>query len=41
MALQASIDALAWSGVSVILLGILATVLLAEVVSARVRRLLA
>ena len=41
MALQASIDALAWSGVSVILLAILATVLLAEVVSGRVRRALA
>jgi phosphonate transport system permease protein len=41
MALQASIDALAWSGVSVILLAILATVLLAEVVSTRVRRALA
>ncbi|MGE0161364.1 MAG: phosphonate ABC transporter, permease protein PhnE [Gemmatimonadales bacterium] len=41
MALQASIDALAWSGVSVILLAILVTVLLAEVVSSRVRRGLA
>jgi len=41
MALQASIDALAWSRVSVILLAILATVLVAEVVSARVRRGLA
>lgn len=41
MALQASIDALAWSRVSVILLGILGTVLLAELVSARVRRGLA
>ena len=41
MALQASIDALAWSGVSVILLAILATVLLAEVVSSRIRRALA
>jgi phosphonate transport system permease protein len=41
MALQASIDALAWSGVNVILLAILATVLLAELVSARVRRALA
>jgi phosphonate transport system permease protein len=40
MALQASIDALAWSGVSVILLAILGTVLLAEVVSNRVRRAL-
>jgi phosphonate transport system permease protein len=40
MALQASIDALAWSRVSVILAGILATVLVAEVVSARVRRAL-
>jgi phosphonate transport system permease protein len=38
VALQASIDALAWSRVSVILLGILATVLLAELVSARLRR---
>ena len=38
VALQASIDALAWSRVSVILLGILATVLVAELVSARVRR---
>jgi phosphonate transport system permease protein len=41
MALQASIDALAWSRVSVILLLILATVLVAEVVSARVRKGLA
>lgn len=41
MALQASIDALAWSGVSVILLAILATVLVAELVSTRVRRALA
>jgi phosphonate transport system permease protein len=41
MALQASIDALAWSRVSVILIGILATVLVAEVVSARVRKGLA
>jgi phosphonate transport system permease protein len=41
MALQASIDALAWSRVSVILLAILATVLVAELVSARVRRGLA
>lgn len=41
MALQSSIDALAWSRVSVILLAILATVLVAEVVSARVRRGLA
>jgi phosphonate transport system permease protein len=40
-ALQASIDSLAWSSVSVILLAILATVLLAELVSARVRRALA
>lgn len=40
-ALQASIDALAWSRVSVILLVILGTVLAAEVVSARVRRGLA
>ncbi|MEQ1857258.1 MAG: ABC transporter permease subunit, partial [Longimicrobiales bacterium] len=38
MALQASIDALAWSRVSVVLLGILATVLVAELASARVRR---
>jgi phosphonate transport system permease protein len=38
MALQASIDALAWSRVSVILLAILLTVVLAEWVSARVRR---
>ena len=38
MALQASIDALAWSRVSVILGVILATVVLAEWVSARVRR---
>jgi phosphonate transport system permease protein len=37
MALQAAIDALAWSRVSVVLIGILGTVLLAEVVSARVR----
>jgi len=41
MALQASIDALAWSRVSVVLLVILVTVLVAEVVSARVRRGLA
>ena len=41
MALQASIDSLAWSSVSVIMLAILATVLLAEVVSTRVRRALA
>ena len=41
MALQSSIDALAWSRVSVILLAILATVLVAELVSARVRRGLA
>lgn len=41
MALQASIDALAWSRVSVILLAILATVLVSELVSARVRRGLA
>ena len=41
MALQASIDALSWSRVSVILLGILATVLVAEVVSAKVRKGLA
>jgi phosphonate transport system permease protein len=38
MALQSSIDALAWSRVSVILVAILATVALAEWVSARVRR---
>lgn len=38
LALQASIDALAWSRVSVVLLVILATVILAEWVSARVRR---
>lgn len=38
MSLQASIDALAWSRVSVILLVILGTVLVAELVSARVRR---
>ncbi len=38
MALQASIDALRWSQVSVILLGILGTVVVAELVSARVRR---
>jgi phosphonate transport system permease protein len=38
MALQASIDALRWSRVSVILLAILATVVFAEVVSARIRR---
>ncbi len=38
MALQSSIDALAWSRVSVILGVILATVILAEWVSARVRR---
>ena len=38
MALQASIDALAWSRVSVVLGVILATVVLAEWVSARVRR---
>jgi phosphonate transport system permease protein len=41
MALQSSIDSLAWSSVSVILLTILGTVLLAEVVSTRVRRTLA
>jgi phosphonate transport system permease protein len=41
MALQASIDALAWSRASVVLLAILATVLVAELVSARVRRGLA
>ena len=35
---RASIDALAWSRVSVVLAGILATVLVAEVVSARLRR---
>jgi phosphonate transport system permease protein len=38
MALQASIDALAWSRVSVILVAILLTVALSEWVSARVRR---
>jgi len=38
MALQASIDALRWSQVSVILLGILGTVVVAELVSARVRQ---
>jgi phosphonate transport system permease protein len=38
MALQSSIDALVWSRVSVILVAILATVALAEWVSARVRR---
>ena len=38
MALQASIDALAWSRVSVVFLAILATVALAEWVSARVRQ---
>ncbi|MEM7417309.1 MAG: phosphonate ABC transporter, permease protein PhnE [Gemmatimonadota bacterium] len=37
MALQASIDALAWSRVSVVLAVILATVVLAEWISARVR----
>lgn len=37
LALQASIDALAWSRVSVVLLVILATVILAEWVSAKVR----
>ena len=41
MALQASIDSLAWSRVSVILLVILGTVVLAEWVSARVRKGLA
>ena len=41
MALQASIDALRWSRVSVILLAILATVVFAELVSARIRRGLA
>jgi len=41
MALQASIDALAWSRVSVILLVILSTVVLAEWASARVRKGLA
>lgn len=40
MALQASIDSLAWSRVSVVLFVILATVVLAEWVSARVRRAL-
>ena len=38
MALQASIDALRWSRVSVILLAILATVVFAELVSPRIRR---
>ena len=38
MALQASIDALRWSRVSVILLAILGTVVFAELVSARIRR---
>jgi phosphonate transport system permease protein len=38
MALQASIDSLAWSRVSLILLAILGTVVLAEWCSARVRR---
>jgi phosphonate transport system permease protein len=38
MALQASIDSLAWSRVSVVLLAILLTVVVAETVSARVRR---
>ncbi len=41
MALQASIDALAWSRVSVILLVILSTVVVAEWASARVRKKLA
>ncbi len=41
MALQASIDALAWSRVSVILLVILSTVVVAEWASARVRKGLA
>jgi len=41
MALQASIDSLAWSRVSVILLVILGTVVVAEWVSARVRKGLA
>ena len=41
MALQASIDALAWSRVSVILFAILGTVVVAEWASARVRRALA
>ena len=41
MALQASIDALRWSRVSVILLAILGTVVFAELVSARIRRGLA
>jgi phosphonate transport system permease protein len=40
MALQTSIDQLAWSRVSVILLAILGTVVVAEWVSARVRRAL-
>jgi phosphonate transport system permease protein len=38
MALQASIDALRWSRVSVILFAILGTVVFAELVSARIRR---
>ena len=38
MALQASIDALRWSRVSVILIAILGTVVFAELVSARIRR---
>jgi phosphonate transport system permease protein len=38
VALQASIDALAWSRVSVILFAIVLTVLVAELASARVRR---
>jgi phosphonate transport system permease protein len=41
MTLQAAIDALAWSRVSLVFLVILATVLVAEVVSARVRKHLA
>ena len=40
MALQASIAALRWSRASVILLAILATVVFAELVSARIRRAL-
>jgi len=38
MALQASIDALRWSRVSVILFAILGTVVFAELVSARIRK---
>ena len=38
MALQASIDALRWSRVSVILLAILGTIVFADLVSPRIRR---